>query len=356
MVYEVISVKKDKVSIIVPVYNVEHYLRECLISLASQDYCNYEVILIDDGSTDSSLSICNEYKKKYKNFKVLSQNNLGVSEARNKGLKNATGEWICFVDSDDYVECNMISSLMKLVSKKKYDIVITSPILEFDSKSLKSKIFDSHIVFNKKNKKALITNIICRQYNNIFHSNISAGGPWAKLYRRKFLVDNGLTFEFGLKRMQDVIFNIHAVTSSQCILYENLFLYHYRINQGSSTVKYNPDIFTIFSKVLSLMYEFAEQENTLEYFEAIYLKTVLLFIEGARISIVNSQNSKNFFGRIHQLKYAYNLPLFKKAFHKVSQKIDFKLRVFVIFANFHLYYIVYFLIYVFSKLKYKEQQ
>ena len=88
-------------SVIVPVYNVEHYLRRCLDSIVNQTFDDYEVVLVDDGSTDASGSICDEYRKKYNSIKVIHQENKGLSGARNTGLDKASGDWIVFVDSND---------------------------------------------------------------------------------------------------------------------------------------------------------------------------------------------------------------------------------------------------------------
>ena len=92
------------VSIIIPVYNAEHTLCKCLDSILEQDFNNYEIILVNDGSKDSSPDICNEYGSKYHNISIINQNNAGVSSARNAGLDVAKGDWITFIDSDDYIE------------------------------------------------------------------------------------------------------------------------------------------------------------------------------------------------------------------------------------------------------------
>ena len=100
---------EDLVSIIVPVFNVEKYLSRCINSLVAQDYKQLEIILVNDGSTDSSMTICKEYEKKDNRIKIINQQNQGLSMARNAGLKLAHGKYICFVDSDDWVEKDYVS-------------------------------------------------------------------------------------------------------------------------------------------------------------------------------------------------------------------------------------------------------
>ena len=104
------------ISVIIPVYNVEKYLRRCIDSILNQSFTNYELILIDDGSRDSSGDICDEYSKKYKQIKVFHQENKGQAAARNKGILNALGEWIVFVDADDMIQCQMLEYLYRAVT------------------------------------------------------------------------------------------------------------------------------------------------------------------------------------------------------------------------------------------------
>ena len=117
---------EDLISVIVPVYNVENYLRECLDSIVAQTYRNIEVILVDDGSKDSSGKICDEYADKDNRIKVIHKENGGVSAARNTGLDIAKGEWISYVDSDDYIESTMIETLICLAKKNDVELAMCS--------------------------------------------------------------------------------------------------------------------------------------------------------------------------------------------------------------------------------------
>lgn len=117
----------DKISVIVPVYNVEDYLEECINSILGQTYKNLEIILVDDGSTDNSSKICDIYEKKDKRIKVIHKENGGLSSARNEGLKYRTGEYISFVDSDDFIDKTMYEKLYSAI--KKYDADVVRVIL-----------------------------------------------------------------------------------------------------------------------------------------------------------------------------------------------------------------------------------
>lgn len=346
------------VTIVVPVYNVEKYLNKCLTSIINQDYANKEIILIDDGSKDNSLIICKEFQKKYKNIKVIEQENLGVSVARNKGIEKANGDWICFVDSDDYMEPNMISKMIENTRKEDFDILITPPIMEFESKSKKNKIFEREMDFTSENKENILLNIVCRQYGNNYNTEINAGGPWGKLYNLKFLKDNNLKFIVGLKRMQDVVFNLYAVNAAKRIIYREEFLYHYRINASSVCLKYNPTIFKTFSEVIDNIMLFAKENKKDEsFYQAIYLKTILLYIEGSRISIIHKDNHDSIFCKIRELKKIYNQEIYINAFSNIKKKeLNFKLKLFRMFVRLRLFLIVYILIKVFDKTKDREQR
>ena len=111
------------ISVIVPVYNVERYLRQCIESITNQSYKNLQIILIDDGSKDNSGKICDEYAEKDKRVEVIHKENTGVSAARNTGLDNAKGEWITFVDADDWVEKNFCEILIKKATENESDCI-----------------------------------------------------------------------------------------------------------------------------------------------------------------------------------------------------------------------------------------
>ena len=121
------SLKNPLISIIVPVFNVKNYIEKCILSLINQTYENIEIILVDDGSSDGSEIVCDKFQSKHKNtIKVIHQKNQGLSVARNVGLENASGEFVCFVDSDDYVEPTMLETLFNSLSFANADISICS--------------------------------------------------------------------------------------------------------------------------------------------------------------------------------------------------------------------------------------
>ena len=149
--------KEDLVSVIVPVYNMEKYLEKCLKSIIDQTYKKIEIIIVNDGSTDSSIEICNKFKENDNRIKIITKKNAGLGMARNTGLENANGEYVYFIDSDDYIEETLIEDNIKLIKEYKLDIVTFGAILfEENEKIIKEirPIFKKQIFIGKE-----ITNI-----------------------------------------------------------------------------------------------------------------------------------------------------------------------------------------------------
>ena len=145
-----------QVSIIIPVYNVEKYLEECLNSVVHQTYKNIEVILIDDGSTDNSGKICDNYSLKYNNIKIFHKNNSGIADTRNFGIAKATSDYIFFLDSDDFISEDCIELLIKALLKNDCDIAICDEFQFIDGQSRKSNLLNSSV---KKSKYFIFSNV-----------------------------------------------------------------------------------------------------------------------------------------------------------------------------------------------------
>lgn len=188
-----------KISLIVPVYNVENSLHKCLDSILSQTFTDWECILIDDGSTDNSSNICEAYKTKDERFLVIHKQNDGVSSARNEGIKNANGEWLAFIDSDDYVLPSYLSLLLKGTDS------------DFSLCGFKSA---EGIDFTPSGSNS---------FKEALYSKYLLCTPWAKLFKRDIIVKNNLFFDKQLRLGEDSIFcyqyllfckSIHVVASN----------------------------------------------------------------------------------------------------------------------------------------------
>lgn len=222
------------ISVIVPAYNAAIYIEKCVESICNQSYSNIEVILIDDGSTDSSGKICDHYAEKDGRVKVVHKNNGGVSSARNVGIEIATGDFLMFVDSDDSMELNAVAILM--------DVISNSDDIDF----IVSSYFDVYSDNERKIKKIVEHDIeIDEQELNSFCSDnyLMFTTPWAKLYKTKIISDNGLRFDETVKYGEDMIFNMQYLKHTKHIKLINSPIYNYKlIVSGSSQTKYFPDM------------------------------------------------------------------------------------------------------------------
>lgn len=214
----------DKISIIVPVFNVEKYLSKCIESLVKQTYKNIEILLINDGSQDNSLNICKEWEKKDGRIKVFSQRNQGLSEARNTGIKNAKGNYICFVDSDDLVLSDFIEILYYLIKKYGCEIAQVNFIEKTDDEiekkiNIEKQIFNEKILRSRDMIKGLTTN---DHKKNVIVCN--------KIYKKE-LFEN-LSFKNG-KIYEDEFFTWKVFMKCKKIAVSDKILYVYRIRKNS---------------------------------------------------------------------------------------------------------------------------
>ncbi|QNK48151.1 glycosyltransferase [Brevibacterium sp. PAMC23299] len=225
------------VSIIVPVFNAEKYLTKCINSLLNQSHKNIEVILIDDGSTDNSGIICDEFAMKNKNVKVIHQNNAGPSKTRNVGIDAAQGKYIQFVDSDDFIEPNMTEILIKSINNGN-ELVICG----YKSMFL---IEGSNIIHNCKSNidgKFTLSEFMLH-FGDLFRDNF-INSLWNKLYITNLIRNHNVRFIDNLHMGEDLLFNLAYIKACKSISIINKYLYNYVIiSNNSLTVSFKKDYF-----------------------------------------------------------------------------------------------------------------
>ena len=207
------------VSIIVPVYNVEKYLCECLDSILAQTYKHIEVILINDGSGDKSGDIMNRYAKKDKRVRVVHKQNEGVSKTKNLGIKLATGEYITFIDADDYIREDFIKNLMH--DAKKYDtriVTTATDILPIEKDSLENVEECSR----------------CEAIERMFYGTLERSDNGMQLFDRELLVENSISFDAKKKVGEDFDFFIQALMHCDKVIVDYRRMYYYRPNPTST--------------------------------------------------------------------------------------------------------------------------
>lgn len=215
---------KKVLSIIIPVYNVEKYLARCLDSILNQNISNYEIILVDDGSKDKSGDICDEYSTKYRNVNTYHKENGGASDARNYGIKKATGDYIWFIDSDDYIDDDCLGKIIDIMKNKESDVIICQSKIAEDNKSIRDEcsytikkgMYDSHqfMLELKRNPKSVI---FC---------------PQCYIVSKHFLKKHNLLFYKGII-YEDELWIPQLLINANKIYYSGLNIYYHYMHSAS---------------------------------------------------------------------------------------------------------------------------
>lgn len=311
---------KDKISIIVPVYNVEKYLRECLESLINQTYKNIEIILINDGSTDSSLKICQQYKKKDTRIKLIDKKNEGVSKARNIGIKEATGKYIIFVDSDDYLNSNAI----EILSKHK----LTDALVIYGY----NRIYKNKII--EKCNKELVLDSQSQVERNIFLNDNIGGFIANKMFEKNVLIENNILFDEKLSYCEDLVFVCEYIKYCNKFKYINIPLYNYRMRKSSVSHSFltgkNTNIFDAYDLLLKKFDDEVIVNNIkYRYIETYYIFKRFLGNKKINLTILNEEkeiverNCKSIMSKVRFLiiKYFYSLGLLYKKIDYIRHKL-----------------------------------
>ncbi|WP_070000287.1 glycosyltransferase [Cellulosilyticum sp. I15G10I2] len=255
----------DLISIIVPIYNVEKYLAKCLDSILAQTIPNIEIILINDGSLDSSLVICKHYAAKDKRICVVDKINEGVAQARNTGLDLAKGNYIGFVDPDDWIEPQMYESMYNKLVHSEHAVCLCN---YYKNDRLGSSPKFLRIKKDILNKQEVIDDIVANmigiddlmpKYTYIM------GCVWRCLYKKEFIDKHNLRFKKGVTIMEDLVFTVEALLKSDGLCIDHGVWYHYRRNPKSVLHSYNPNMWEDQIYVHHLLEELLKKEKLADY-------------------------------------------------------------------------------------------
>lgn len=324
-------------SIIVPVYNIEKFLRQCIESLINQTLKTIEIILIDDGSTDNSGDICDEYAKMDNRIVVIHQKNKGASYSRNVGLKIAKGEWITFVDSDDWVENDLYEVAMKELKEKELDMIMFNYYNEY-SKNSKPNVKIPSFNFTVKGKEIrklqlciLDTRALdiikiyteegkCENFN--FKNNIWAGMPylWNKIFKKSLIKENEL--EIPLQNFKHVIYEdgmfcYKYFNKANKIRYINKYLYHHRRLNNSLMQSFNSDIIPICNYLMEEYYMEEKKQNSLEL-QYVYIKAIRNLREICFLYLFNKKNTKSLKEKKKEFKQLIDRPIYQETFNNLD--------------------------------------
>ena len=250
-----------KYSFIIPCYNSELYVEKCLVTIFEQTYNNIEIIVINDGSIDSTDKIVKKIIEKNKNnpiniiYKKIE--NHGVSYARNLGLKYCSGDWIIFLDSDDYIDRKYVETLNSIIIKNDNIDLIVTPLIYVNSNQTYKQSINNKMVCTDFDKEKLISCLLSfdygrKKYDVDYGDCRCIGG---KCYKSSLIKNNNLFFDTNLKTFEDGVFNIRCYHLARNILFLNNNLYYYNRNENSATNKYNKNYLNDMNDILSKLKE-----------------------------------------------------------------------------------------------------
>lgn len=255
-----------KVSIIIPIYNVEKYLAKCLDSVENQKYDNIEVILVNDGSTDNSEKIIKQYESKYDNIKYIKKENGGLSEARNVGVKHATGDYICFIDSDDYISSSLLQKLEPYINQE-YDL-IKYKMIKVDELYNEIERVDGPTFERKTGEEA---------FNLLYAEDVMLQPAWLYLYKKSFWDENNFEYPVG-KTHEDFARTTLIILKAKSVISTNIYGYYY-VQSTSSITRGNDE-----NKIL------VRAMDLLEHYDYMIQK-----IKEYNINIMTEQNVKIYY-------------------------------------------------------------
>ena len=246
-----------EISIIVPVYKTEKYLHQCIDSIISQTFTNWECILVDDGSPDNCPSICDEYAKKDSRINVIHQKNGGVSAARNAGLFIAQGVYIAFVDSDDTVSKDYLLTLIKHMYDTDLVVAIKSKFIA--SKDYTRDYFLSNFSHFRNSKYSF----------SILHS------PWNKLYKRDLININKISFNDNISNGEDYLFNLTYLKYANLFTLINADIYNYRFVENSLSKRFTLNLNNDLLYISNFTKQFLDENKTIEVRKCDYIPFLL---------------------------------------------------------------------------------
>ena len=273
------------ISVIVPIYKVEPYLRQCVDSIINQTYKNLEIILVDDGSPDGCPQICDDYAAKDTRVKVIHKENGGLSSARNAGLDIATGDYIAFVDSDDYLETTMYNDLYELIKSQDADVSV-SDIYILKQGKLETYSFKSCKVTVVNNKQDIFCHLI--KHNPYVRFEV-----WNKLFKKSFIGD--IRFKVG-QIYEDLYFDRSLLLKAPKLVHIEKPLYVYRENRPGSTNSYFKEnrfiFFEEFDKYLDLFENWKNDKLIKEYATFVLNVCTLFYIHAKQLGATDNQKHR----------------------------------------------------------------
>lgn len=347
--------EKPKISIIVPVYNVEKYLPKCLDSIVNQTYKNLEIICVNDESPDGSLKYLKIYAKTDNRIKIISQKNQGLSGARNTGAKYVTGEYIMYVDSDDWIELDTCENALNKALENSADVVLWNYVREFSNSSVPKKLFNQEeIIFNRDDVK----NLIHRRLFGLSKDELavpenadSIVTAWGKLYKSELIINNKIEFvDTKIIGTEDALFNIYVFGYVNKAVFINKCFNHYRKDNVSSLTKvYNNNLFSKWQVLYDIMKKYIQENNCEKAYDTALQNRICLSIIGLGLNVLTGGKDLK---KVREIKNIIGCERYRKAYKQLTLKyFPIHWKIFFFFAKHNMAFGVYIMLKCINKLR-----
>lgn len=305
---------------IIPVYKVEPYLRQCLDSVVNQTYKDLEIILVDDGSPDGCGAICDEYASKDDRIIVVHKENGGLSAARNDGIRMATGEWIAFVDSDDWLSREYYEQMIYALGEQDVDVFCAGGyFLEkngMDGKIVRHSVDWEHADWAYDCPQRLLPDVLLQRRDKNHQDGVSLCLPWDKIYKTSFLRENQLIYDESIKACEDVLFNFKVFYMASKVGGCACIGYHYRQVLSSIGHDFNPNKPQINYEFVTKLYEFVScHEVNDDVVSAVWEMAVTTIRTSLSCYFFHPSNNKAWSEVSKEIKEMTNWPLYHKAIY-----------------------------------------
>ena len=313
-----------KCSIVVPCYNVERYLSQCIESLCKQTLTDIEVILVDDGSPDNSGKICDGWAERDSRIKVIHKPNEGVSAARNDGMAIANGEYIIFCDSDDWLPENALETLYNEGTSTNADVVIGDVYQSLDGKDTLARFYAKSFVTSER---TFIDKMIQADFYKTYcpmpaetGPAFGYGGPWNKAVKLSMLRDCGIKFDVRVKGIfDDIIYTAHILANAKTVAYVTTPVYYYRLIPMSITRSFKANAPEINNAIFKSWEEFMSKFDRNGMFSKPYYAVVVRrFAEILPVYFFSEKNTKSFNEKLAEMKAMLHTEPYKTAIKEVD--------------------------------------
>lgn len=313
-------------SIIIPCYNVEKYLSFAIESVLKQQNGNWEMILIDDGSIDSTPEICDQFAMKDSRIRVIHQKNQGVSIARNNGISEANGDWLVFLDADDWFCDAAFDILNESIHEGLSDVYIYNHCYNKGHVEKKGAHFKERRMLRSGAERKWFLLDTLYPYYDILKNGLdvkSIRAVHGKLYNRQLLNDNNIRFDASIPIEEDALFNFHVFSCAKTICLQDSYLLHYRISEESVMHKYNERIDEINNRIMALFAEHLGDrlEKDDDYKAAFLGLASECVFRSLKLKYLNPENRDSFFVWLGRFKEYLNSDSIKKAMNNSNTNV-----------------------------------